>query len=197
MKKFLTAALTTGLILALGAGFANQSSASHGVDIRIPNVLFLRITNGTNNERLDGTTVNFNFTADAAATNAYLDHVTAVDDGADPWIGSTDAAPAFGDVVVFSNRNNAWNVSVEATNTAFGLDNIRVTPDPALNTSGAEPVDTSWTLSTAAVDIFTDGDQTQGWQSLGFSAADYEIRLDGTELHGDYFTTVTYTIYQP
>jgi len=199
MKKLLVTALAIGLVLTLGVGFANAPSASHEVDIRIPNVLFLRITNGTTNARLDGTTINFNFTADADAINDYLDHISAITDPDDAWIGSTDGTPAFGDVIVFSNRNNAWRVTVEATAFAaagFGLDRVRVTPSrPNLSTSTA--AGTSWTLSTAAENIFTAGGRTQGWKSLGFSATDYEIRLDGTELSGDYLTTVTYTILQP
>jgi hypothetical protein len=195
MKKLIGTLATLGLVLTLGVGFANAPSASHDVNIRIPNVLFLRITDGISNARLDGTTVNFDFNADDAAINTYLDHVTAVDDGADPWIGSTDNDPAFGDVIVFSNRAADWRVTVQATDTAFGLANIRVTPG-GTNTSGATAVG-PWTLSTAATNIFTNGSRTQGWQSLGFSAADYEIRLDGTELPGDYFTAVTYTILQP
>ncbi len=194
MKKFLTAALTTGLILALGAGFANTPSASHGVDIRIPNVLFLRITDGDSNASLENTVVNFDFVTEI---DAYLDHVTAVsDDAADPWIGSTDDDPAFGDVIVFSNRNNDWHVTVVATDTGFGLSNIRVSPSGD-NESDAAEVGSLWTLSTTAEDIFTGGGRTNGWKSLGFSADDYEIRLDGTELPGDYSTVVTYTIVQP
>ena len=196
MKKLLVTALAIGLVLTLGVGFANAPSASHNVDIRIPNVLFLRITDGTDNDRLDGTTINFSFTANEAAINAYLDHVTAVDAGADAWIGHTDGTPAFGDVIVFSNRNNAWRVTVVATDTAFGLANIRVTPGrPNLSTSTAAGA--FWTLSTTAANIFANGGRTEGWKSLGFSADDYEIRLDGTELPGNYFTTVTYTILQP
>ncbi len=198
MKKLVVISIVAGLVLALGAAFANQNSASHGVDIRIPNVLFLRITDGESNARVTDAVVRFNFTADAATTNAYLDHVTAVTSEADAWIGSTDTTPAFGDVVVFSNRNESWVVTVQATafaTTGFDLSSVRVTPSGA-NESGATRVG-SWTLSTAAQNVATGGAQTLGWKPLGISANDYEVRLDGSELPGDYETTVTYTIAQP
>jgi len=65
------------------------------------------------------------------------------------------------------------------------------------NESGSTAAGSFWTLSTASQDIFTAGGRTLGWQTLGFSATDYEIELDGTELPGTYVTTVTYTILQP
>ena len=195
MKKLITTAVITGLLLALGAGFAQPftPSAAHDVAIQIPNVLFLRITDGTDNEAVTGAVVNFDFASDAAAINEYLDFVAA----GGGWVGHTDSTPAFGDVIVFSNRDG-WRVTVQATAFApagFSLANVRVTPD-GTNETSADML-SEWTLSTTAQDIAEDGGRTVGWESLGFSAGAYEIDLDGTEDPGDYTTTVTYTIAQP
>ncbi len=196
MKKLITTALVTGLVLALGAGFAQPFApdAEHGVTIQIPDVLFLRITDGTDNEAVTGTVVNFDFASTDAAINEYLDWV----DGGGGWIGSTDDVDAFGDVIVFSNRDG-WSVTVVATAFAtagFSLDNVQVEPSGTLNLATAN-IAGSWTLSTTLESIASNGAFTQGWKSLGFSAGDYAINLDGTEEPGTYETLVTYTIAQP
>ena len=193
-KQLLVIALVTGLLLALGAGFAQPFSdnASHSVTIQIPDVLFLRITNGTDNAAVTGAIVNFDFASNPDAIIEYLDHVA---EGGG-WIESTDDDAAFDDVIVFSNRAG-WRVTVQATAFAtagFSLANVRVTPDGTNETSATVLED--WTLA-ATQNIATGGLRTEGWESLGFSADAYEINLDGTELPGDYTTTVTYTIAQP
>ena len=193
-KQLLVIALVAGLLLALGAGFAQPFSdnASHSVTIQIPDVLFLRITNGTDNAAVTGAIVNFDFASNPDAIIEYLDHVA---EGGG-WIESTDDDAAFDDVIVFSNRAG-WRVTVQATAFAtagFSLANVRVTPDGTNETSATVLED--WTLA-ATQNIATGGLRTEGWESLGFSADAYEINLDGTELPGDYTTTVTYTIAQP
>ncbi|TVR87530.1 MAG: hypothetical protein EA416_14460 [Trueperaceae bacterium] len=192
-KQLLVTALITGLVLALGAGFANQESASHDVDIRIPNVLFLRITDGNDNNRFEAPAVNFIFTDTEEAVVAYLDHVGAIVNLDDAWRGSTDDTPAFGDVIVFSQVN--WSVTVSAENdgaVVFPLDRVRVERGSGELDSSITTASESWTL--AESESIFGGTSTQGWQSLGFSAANYEVYLDGSEDPGDSVIQVTYTI---
>jgi len=198
MKKYLTATLVTAMLLGMGTALG-QADASHDVEIRIPEVLALRITDGSGNTAATGPSVVFDFLAGAA----FDDYLDALDAGS-AWLAPT-AVNNFGDVIVFANRGT-WRVGVSATaftftddvvlgETAAGIDlaDIRVTPSgaPGLNVSN---VAAFWDMTGGEI---ADGVRTQGWRSLGFSGDDYLFFVDGDEAPGSYLTVVTYTITAP
>lgn len=195
MKKLVVITFVSAMFLASGAAFAQ--SASHDVEIRLPNVLMLRITDGTSNAAATDPSVLFDFQGDM---DTYLDMVNTGGGNLEP----TDVS-AFGDVIVFSNRAT-WTVTVAADPIAFddsvgvgvagngvALSDITVVPSgtAGLNVSSVE---TSWDLTGSAI---ATGVRTQGWRSLGFSGDDYRFAVDGDEDPGTYTTTVTYTIAAP
>ncbi len=198
MKKLVVTTLITTLLLASGAAIGQAAAASHDVEVRIPNVLFLRITDGNGNAAATDPSVTFDFQANLSA---YLNLVNTGGGAIAPT-----AVSNFGGVVVFSNRGT-WNVTVAATalvhtdNLTLGvtgngvaLSDITVTPSgtPGLNVS---EVADDWNLTTAT--SIANGVRTQGWRSLGFSGGDYRLAVNGDEDPGTYTTTVTYTIAAP
>lgn len=200
MKKLVAISIVTALVLASGATFGQSASASHDVEIRVPNVLMLRITDGGGNAAATNPTVTFDF-QDVANVDTYLDIVNG---------GGGDLSPTnvsnFGDVIVFSNRAT-WSVTVAASGITFAndlglagvtgngvaLSDITVAPNgaPGLNVSS---VSASWDLTGSQI---ANGVRTQGWRSLGFSGRDYRFAVNGDEDPGTYTTTVTYTIAAP
>ena len=196
MKKLVSTLLATAMLVGLGAAFAQASS--HDVEIRIPNVLQLRIVNGSSLAAASSPSVTFDFQANQAA---YLDLVNA---------GGGELAPTsvtnFSDVIVFSNRAS-WTVTVSAgeitfdnnlglagaTNLGISLADIIVRPSgtPGANVSTLEA---SWSLTGGTI---ATGVRTQGWRNLGFGGADYRFAVNGDEDPGTYTTTVTYTIAAP
>lgn len=173
MKKFLVSSIIGGLMLGAGA-FAQDlgSSASHELEIVIPEVLMIRI---------DAT----------GASNVVFDYGTEFDtyfelleDGSNGSLAPT--ADSFENISVFANYE-AWSVSVRAEGDR--LVNERVTVRPAA------PSDYM------AVDTFrldgnriASGNQTQGWRPLGIAGADYLLFVDGTETPATYRATITYSI---
>jgi hypothetical protein len=198
MKKLIATAVISAVLLATGVAFGQ--SASHDVEVLIPNVLMLRITDGSGNDPATDPSVTFDFQA-TANVDDYLDAVNA---------GGGDLAPtavsSFGDVVVFSNRAT-WNVTVGAstlgfvdnlgltvTGTGVALSDITVAPSGTAGPN-VSSVDTSWDLTTTG--SIANGVRTQGWRSLGFSGGDYRLAVNGDENPGTYSTTVEYTIAAP
>ena len=199
MKKLIATAVISTMLLASGAAFG-QAAASHDVVVRIPNVLFLRITDGSGNDAATNPSVTFNFQANF---QAYLD---AVNSGVVTNLTPTDVNN-FGDVIVFSNRGT-WNVTVAATaivfannltldgvtGTGVALTDITVAPPAATPHASIEARAASWNLTGSQI---ANGVRTQGWRSLGFSGGDYRLAVNGDEDPGTYTTTVTYTIAAP
>jgi len=196
MKKLVATTVIATILLATGAAFG-QSDA-HDVEVLIPNVLMLRITDASGSDEGASPSVVFDFQTDV---DAYLDMVNG---------GGGDLAPTgvadFDDVIVFSNRA-AWSVGVSAEALTFAddlglsvsgngvaLSDISVEPSgtPGPNVSSVE---TSWSLATT--DSIANGVRTQGWRSLGFGGSDYRLAVNGDEDPGSYTTVVTYTITAP
>lgn len=172
MKKYIIPLLASLVLLTTSTAFAQTTlaSAGHTVEVRLPEVAFLR------------------FTPDVASRGVYtgpLDLVFAPDVNAvqaGTPIARTNTAADWGDLKVFLNRDVAWTVSVSTT-----------------QNSGPETFDWSQ-IATTGFNIGNDQIQsgnTRGWHSLGFGAADFRLTLDGTELAGNYVATVTYTLTTP
>ncbi len=178
MKKFLATAIAIAMVYGLGTTFA-QSSQSHDVEINIPNVLMLRLTSGNSNAAVnnpsavvfDLTTVAFEPEATYQPTNL--------------------AAANWDNVRVFAN-GGGWQVTVATDNDSFDWSKVTVTP------SGGDFAVNPFTLPAGtSVPIFSSPSRTNGWRSLGFGPAQFELALDGSEEAGTYSTTVTYTIALP
>lgn len=196
MRKFIAIAIVAAMIASLGAAFA-QSTQSHGVSIMIPNVLVIRIVEEVGG-RVAATDprVYFNFEA------RHADYITAVE--TDTPLGPT-LVERFGDVIVFSNREN-WSVHLSATPLTFtplmggrvgflALPDIRVDPIRYPGAGVTRP-QSRWNLGTT-LSIATGVSRTSGWRTLGFGGSDYELVVHGDEEPGTYTTTVTYTITAP
>ena len=182
MKKLVIISIVAAMLLASGAAFAQTAAtdaASHEVRIVIPEVVMIRLTNGTSSSPVTtNTAVTFDLSSVAA----------------DDLIGTHDAdvTDAWDDVKVFVNRNVTWNVAVAVAQTAgpadvtFPWNQVSVTPSGL-----ASP----FTLSTAGTSIASSTER--GWQSLGFGQSDFALELFGSEIVGDYTATVTYTLTAP
>ncbi len=195
MKKIFGLAMVAVMVLGLGAAFA-QPAAGHDVNIRIPRLLMLRITDGLSNNAATSPSVEFDFQADAT------DYIAAVNAGGGTVAPTT--VTDFGDVVVLANAGG-WSVGVSSgvlsfidnlavggTGAGIALTDITVAPSGA---AGANVTPTGgFNLSGATV---ANGSKTTGWESLGFSGGDYGLTVDGDEDPGEYSTTVTYTITAP
>lgn len=198
MKK-LFALIITGAFLVAGTAFAQTDT--HDVNIKIPNVLQLRITDGSGNNASGNAAIEFDYQS-AANVDTYLSTVNG---------GGGDLAPTtvtgFGDVIVFANRG-AWNVSVAATalnftdNLSLGasvtgagvaLADIKVTPSGTAGT-GVSSVSPTWDMTSGQI---ASGVKTQGWSSLGFDGNDYAFTVSGDEDPGEYTTVVTYSVAAP
>ena len=176
MKKYLVSSIIGGLLLGASA-FAQDlgSSASHELEIVIPEVLMIRI---------DAT----------GASNVVFDYGTSFDayfqlleDGSNGQLAPTQKS--FENVSVFANYE-AWVVTVKASGDA--LVNERVTVRPTAPTAYMT-VD-AFKLNG---DVIAKGNQTQGWRPLGIAGTDYLLAVDGTETPGTYTATITYSISTP
>ena len=196
MKKVFGSLITAGLLVAGGA-FAQTDS--HDVNIKLPNVLQLRITDGTGNNASGNAAIEFDYQTAAANVDTYLNTVNAGGGDLDPT-----SVTGFGDVVVFANRAS-WNVEVSSTALAFNdnlglgtgvsgagvaLTDVRVAPTGTPG-AGVSSVTPTWDLSGSTV---ASGVKTSGWSSLGFDGDDYVFAVNGDEDPGEYTTVVTYTI---
>jgi len=202
VRKFLTIAIVAAMIASLGAAFA-QTSQSHDVEIRIPNVLLIRIVGVVGDrEPADNPRVVFDFSADHVA------YMAAVEAGEAGPLKPT-SVENFGDVIVFSNSETSWSVHLSALPLTFAphilrgrgafldLASIRVRPgqlpDPGV-------VDRPWRWHLGTTGPIARGrglEGYRGWRSLGFGGSDYELLVHGDEEPGTYTTIVTYTITQP
>lgn len=208
MKKFLVSALALFVLGSFGSVFAQANTADHDLQVRIPNLLMLRITNGISTASVATPVVNFNFIDNAGGLTAYL---ALVEGGVAGSLGPTFSN--FGDIVVLSNRG-AWTVDVEASAFVFiddvittgedvpngaGLALSDITIDPSAvagGPNGITSINDTFTLSTVEQSIAA-GTRTQGWTSLGIGGSAYSIAVSGDEGPGTYDTTVTYTITAP
>jgi len=200
VKKLLVTTVIAAMLLAAGAAFG-QPNQTHQLEVNIPNLVMIRIVDGSNAASVDPTVV-FDLT-----TGTALDALLAMDGTAAFEPTSTER---FGDVVVFSNRAT-WSVSVAASDfvrtgepditelgeTPLSLSAVSVERPPVASFPiGVSSVAPTWTLSTTPESI-ANGVQTRGFRSLGFSGADYRLTLTGAEAPGDYASTVTYSITAP
>ena len=197
MKKVFGSLITAGLLVAGGA-FAQTDS--HDVNIKIPNVLQLRITDGTGNNASGNAALEFDYQTVAANVDTYLNTVNGGGGDLDPT-----SVTGFGDVVVFANRAS-WEVGVSSTALAFNdnlglsvagagvaLTDVKVAPTGTAGT-GVSTVSAGWDLSGSTV---ASGVKTSGWSSLGFDGDDYVFSVNGDEDPGEYTTVVTYSITAP
>jgi len=202
MKKFLIATLVMFVLGSVGVVFGQANTASHDLRVRIPDLLMLRITNGSN-ASVAAPVVNFNFVDNAGGLAAYLALVeSGVAGNLDPTFTN------FGDVVVLSNRGS-WVVTVAATNFDFqpddsvgdgaaglALSDITVDIGATAGSNGITSINDTFALSFDPQTIVA-GTRTQGWTPLGIGGNSYSIAVSGDEAPGTYDTTVTYTITAP
>lgn len=183
------------LVAALAAP-ARAQTQDHDVRIRIPNYIGIKIVDGS------GTITN--------AASVVFDY------GSDPagyvaaYQGSGSLAPTsvlrFADVQVIASRGR-WYVYTRATPISYagtgtgaglGLADIRVRRGAVSGlAAGAGTVAATWTFGTGYRLIARGRGGTFGWQSLGFNGRDYEVAVQGDEDPGEYFTQVTYLLYNP
>jgi len=181
MKKLLTTTIVAALIASLGAAFA-QPSQSHDVTINIPPVMMIRIVNTPSNAAVSNPApVVFNLSSlDATSFNPEGTFTHPALTGVGAW----------NDVRVLVNQTVNWHVTVATTNNEFPWDRVHVTPV----TNSSVAAFSLPTLSGGQRSIVSGATRTNGWRSLGFGPAQFELRLDGTEVAGTFTTTVTYTI---
>jgi len=184
MKKLVATLIATSMLVGMGTVSAQ---ASHDVTVTIPQVMMIRIVDGSNVAASNPGVI---FDIDADAYAALFDN-----DGTGGRLPST-SAPNFGDVTVFSTAS--WRVNVSASETddeweGLSLADITVEPSRAPGTNVNRNLDV-WSLATTA-NLFN-GTATRGWRSLGFSGTDYLLTVDGRE-SGSYTASVTYTIAAP
>jgi hypothetical protein len=184
MKKLVATLIATSMLVGMGTVSAQ---ASHDVTVSIPQVMMIRIVDGSNASAPNPSVI---FNIDASAYAALFEG-----DGTGGQLAST-SAPDFGDVIVFSTM--PWRVNVSASETGDGwvglsLADISVVPS---NTPGDNVTEslTTWNLATTT-NLFV-GRATRGWRSLGFSGMDYSLTVNGEE-SGTYTASVTYTIAAP
>jgi hypothetical protein len=176
MKKFLVSSFIGALLFGAGA-FAQDlgGSASHELEIVIPEVLMIRI--------------------DAAgASNVVFDYGTSfeayfelLEDGSDGQLAPTERS--FENVSVFANYE-AWLVTVEADGDALVSERVSVRPAAPSRYMSVERFGLNG-------DTIARGSQTQGWRPLGIAGSDYLLAVDGTETPGTYTATITYSISTP
>ena len=178
--------LAAAAVLSSGVSFAQitppassgNPSQSHDVNIKIPNVLGIRLTNGTSNVAV----------ADPTPVSFVLNDGQLSFDGGE-FVPSNQGEGNWDDVKVFSNVTG-FNVEVGVTN-GLGFDWTKVSV--AANGGLASP----FTLGALNPNIVTGAAKTNAWTSLGFGPDDFKLTLNGSEDAGDYSTTVTYTISLP
>lgn len=178
MKKFLVSALAALVLLGAGTAFAQTDTATHNLNISIPDLVMIRIVT------TDGSTtpfVTFDYGTGSGNEGTYI---TAIENPGGDWLEPTEGNIDRVEVLVTS-LDKTWDVDVEAG--AFVLDgldasDVRVTP-----TSG-----TGFTL--AAGTGFASGSGGGGWTSLGISSNSYELFVNGEEEEGGDTIEVTYTL---
>jgi hypothetical protein len=176
MKKLVIASLAAIAFASLGSALA-QDSASHQLQVTIPEVLGIRILP---TPAADVTTTSVVFDYAAAANQA--DYLAALATAGTVYLPPTSYS--LGDIEVLAAGTD-WSVSVTTSgtlaNTGIDLGMVRITSS----------IHGAFTLG-AGAGIATGSATT--WTSLGISGADYELGVDGSELDGDDTITVTYTI---
>lgn len=193
MIKARTTALILGIFLLVGSAAMAQTD-QHDVTIKVPNLLSVRILDGTGNNPASTPSVEFDYQTDPTA------YIAAVNRGG----GSLNPTQVsrFSDVVVFSNRSG-WDVNVSASSiqynddyalstTGQGIDLADIQVVPSGTTGTGVSANSSFDLATTTP--IASGGRTQGWSSLGFSGADYRLAVNGDEDPGTYTTTVTFSI---
>lgn len=193
MIKARTTALILGIFLLVGSAAMAQTD-QHDVTIRIPDLLSVRIVDGSGNNPSSAAVV-FDFQANATT---YINTVNAGGGEMNPT-----GVTGFADVLVLSNHGS-WKLNVSAAalgysdNQSVGtggtagiaLSDIKVHPSGGLGTGVTSHAD--FDLSTAtAVAV---GIKTTGWSGVGISGDDYRLAINGDENPGEYTTVVTYSI---
>jgi len=176
MKKLVATLIATGMLVGLGAVFAQtlEASDSHELEITIPAVILLRFVSAPD-------------VALTEAADPVVFTISAVN--FDP-LGTyePDTGANWADIEVFFNDGD-FTVRVSTGNDEFDWGKVTVTPAGGLIAAAfALPVNSDREIL---------GPTTAGnWQSLGISPASYSLTLTGEEEHGTYATTVTYTVYE-
>lgn len=184
MKNIIIRSLVLAFVLAAGAAMAQtvRGSASHDVSVTIPEIAFIRISNG--NAPITGTptAVQFGFTAATFQTGVALSPTNA---GTFNW----------DDVQVLINRDSNWEVVVSTTDTstaATSFDWSKV----AMTTTGTGVAD--YDLGTGGpTTLISASTKTTGWFDLGIDPDAYTVTFDGTEDPATYTSTVTFTLQNP
>lgn len=206
MKKVITVLISI-LVLAAGAAMAQVTdSAAHDLEIKIPQVVQIRITDGVSTAAVANPIVSFDYSADQAGYMAAVEGTGS--------LAPTDTA-TFGDLIVMSNKGG-WSVSVQSAALQFTDDGVTFVP--ATNaTHGLELADVTvnltggWDASAGAyngmsfplsVTPYTINDsattlKTSGWASLAIDGAKYALAVEGDEEPGTYSSVVTYTLTAP
>lgn len=177
MKKFALLAFVLIVATLSSTGLA-QSSQSHEVNVNIPPVMMIRMTNGSA----------------AAVTNpgGVTFTATAVEGDFSGTVSPVLSGNTWTDIQVLVNRAGAWQVTVETSNADFEwnkISNTLVIPDTA-----SESFSTFTLPVDGSAQLFNTSGRTTGWLPLGISPAGYSLVLDGTEEDGNFSTTVTYSI---
>lgn len=169
--------LAAAAVLSTSVAFA-QDQQSHDVNIEIPNVLGIRLTNQT--------------TGDAAVTNPTAVEFILNDGqmfGGGEFVPSNLGEGNWDDVKVFSNVSG-FDVEVEVTNGLdFNWNKVSFEADGLANGT--------FQLGALSPNIVTGAAKTNAWTSLGFGPDDFKLTLDGSEDAGNYSTEVTYTVTLP
>ena len=178
MKKVLSL-LAAAAVLSSSAAFA-QDTQSHDVNIRIPDVLRIRLTQGASSDAVaNPSAVEFDFVANQAIFD--VGSYGPTNPGAFNW----------DDVQVFSNDVDGWQVNVSTVNnSAAAFDWSKVEVAPSGTNANVSPV-----FNLGGGSIADNSAKTGGWERLGFGPNDFTISFDGSEDAGDYNATVTYEIF--
>ena len=178
MKKLL--AIVAATIASLGAASA-QTEQGHPVEVRVPNVLIIRLVFGASNAAV------------ASPSPVLFDLTTVALEPIRTYAPTNLAAANWNNVRVFAN-GGGWRVTVATSNNLFPWGRVRVTPSGGFYRVRAFTLPT---LAQGSRTIFSHTARTGGWRSLGFGPARFRLRLTGTEAAGAYTTTVTYSIVNP
>lgn len=188
--------IVAALLLAAMAAPARAQTREHDVRIRIPNYIGIKIVDDRG-MITNAASVVFDYGSDVAG------YVAA-------YQGAGSLVPTsvlrFSDVQVIASRGR-WYVYTRATPISYtgpgtgaglGLADIRVRRGAVSGlAAGAGTVAATWTFGTGYRLVARGRGTTFGWQSLGFNGRDYEVAVQGDEDPGEYFTQVTYLLYNP
>ena len=186
VKKLVITSMVASLLLAAGAAFGQTVTAatSHDVSIAIPEVVMIRLTNGTSNGAVTSNLdIGFEITEEDL-----VDLTVGVDESFEPT-----SVNDWDDVRVFSNRASTWTVTLgvepDEDSASFAWERVQVSPTGSgLRTTPFDLGSSSSPLVTSAL---------RGWRSLGFGPENFALMLDGDVTEGDYSATVTYTLSAP